>query len=252
MEKPPVEEEELYSSWALLILTSLIILSLFSSYYLQRKQIRALHETVISIFAGMLVGLIIRMSPGSMIQDMVTFNYTYFFNLLLPPIILNTGYEMKKGNFFKNLGTILTFAFLGTFISALVIGILVGIISAMGIGSMSLSFLDSMIFGSVLSATDPVTVLTIFQSLKVDPKLYSIVFGESILNDVVSIVLYETLKKYRGQDFHFSNITHGIFIFFLNFGTSLIIGVIIGVSCALISFNYYNIFDFISFANIKP
>jgi sodium/hydrogen exchanger-like protein 6/7 len=56
---------------------------------------------------------------------------------------------------------------------------------------MSLSFLDSMIFGSVLSATDPVTVLTIFQSLKVDPKLYSIVFGESILNDVVSIVLYE-------------------------------------------------------------
>ncbi|CAB5377027.1 uncharacterized protein OCT59_023707 [Rhizophagus irregularis] len=208
MEKPPVEEEELYSSWALLILTSLIILSLFSSYYLQRKQIRALHETVISIFAGMLVGLIIRMSPGSMIQDMVTFNYTYFFNLLLPPIILNTGYEMKKGNFFKNLGTILTFAFLGTFISALVIGILVGIISAMGIGSMSLSFLDSMIFGSVLSATDPVTVLTIFQSLKVDPKLYSIVFGESILNDVVSIVLYETLKKYRGQDFHFSNITH--------------------------------------------
>lgn len=61
----------------------------------------------------------------------------------------------------------------------------------MGIGSMSLSFLDSMIFGSVLSATDPVTVLTIFQSLKVDPKLYSIVFGESILNDVVSIVLYE-------------------------------------------------------------
>ncbi|RGB25611.1 Sodium/hydrogen exchanger family-domain-containing protein [Rhizophagus diaphanus] len=233
MEKPPVEEEELYSSWALLILTSLIILSLFSSYYLQRKQIRALHETVISIFAGMLVGLIIRMSPGSMIQDMVTFNYTYFFNLLLPPIILNTGYEMKKGNFFKNLGTILTFAFLGTFISALVIGILVGIISAIGIGSMSLSFLDSMIFGSVLSATDPVTVLTIFQSLKVDPKLYSIVFGESILNDVVSIVLYETLKKYRGQDFYFSNITHGIFIFFLNFGTSLIIGVIIGVSCAL-------------------
>ncbi|GES90911.1 sodium/hydrogen exchanger 3 [Rhizophagus clarus] len=233
MEKPPVEEEELYSSWALLIITSLIILSLFSSYYLQRKRIRALHETVISIFAGMIVGLIIRMSPGSMIQDMVTFNYTYFFNLLLPPIILNTGYEMKKGNFFKNLGTILTFAFLGTFISALVIGILVWIISAIGIDSMSLSFLDSMIFGSVLSATDPVTVLTIFQSLKVDPKLYSIVFGESILNDVVSIVLYETLKKYRGQDFHFSNITHGIFIFFLNFGASLVIGVLIGVSCAL-------------------
>src|SRR5881394_392138 len=96
MEKPPVEEKEFYSSWALLILTSLIILSLFSSYYLQRKKIREIHETVISIFAGMIVGLIIRMSPRSMIQDMVTFNYSYFFNLLLSPIILNNGYEMKK------------------------------------------------------------------------------------------------------------------------------------------------------------
>src|SRR4051794_27875868 len=94
--EPPVEEEELYSSWALLILTSLLILSLFASYYLQHKQIRAVHETVLSIFAGMIVGLVIRISPGSMIQKMVTFNYSYFFNLLLPPIILNTGYEMKK------------------------------------------------------------------------------------------------------------------------------------------------------------
>ncbi|CAG8477895.1 9165_t:CDS:10 [Funneliformis mosseae] len=203
IQQPPVEEEGFYLSWALLIQTSLLILSLCSSYYLQHKQIRAIHETVISIFAGMIVGLVIRMSPG--------------------------GYEMKKENFFRNLGTILTFAFLGTFISAVVIGVLVGILSAIGVGSLSLSFLDSMIFGSVLSATDPVTVLTIFQALKVDPKLYSIIFGESILNDAVSIVLYElrinkTLKQYRGQEFHLTNISHGIFSFFLNFGASLIIG----------------------------
>lgn len=44
----------------------------------------------------MIVGLIIRLTPGSMIQDMVSFNYTYFFNVLLPPIILNSGYEMQK------------------------------------------------------------------------------------------------------------------------------------------------------------
>jgi sodium/hydrogen exchanger-like protein 6/7 len=48
-----------------------------------------------------------------------------------------------------------------------------------------------MIFGSVLSATDPVTILAIFNQLKVDPKLYSVIFGESILNDAVSIVMFE-------------------------------------------------------------
>ena len=97
MDKPPVEEEEHNSSWALFILTSLLILSLFTSYYLQHKQIRAVHEAVLSIFAGMIVGSVIRVSPGlGVIQKMVTFNYSYFFNILLPPIILNTGYEMKK------------------------------------------------------------------------------------------------------------------------------------------------------------
>jgi solute carrier family 9 (sodium/hydrogen exchanger), member 6/7 len=64
-------------------------------------------------------------------------------------------------------------------------------LSFLGIDSLSLSLLDSIIFGTVLSATDPVTVLAVFQSLKVDPTLYSIIFGESILNDSVSIVLYE-------------------------------------------------------------
>lgn len=69
--------------------------------------------------------------------------------------------------------------------------ILVYLLSLTGLESLQLSFLDSMIFGSVLSATDPVTILAIFNQLKVDPKLYSVIFGESILNDAVSIVMFE-------------------------------------------------------------
>ncbi|CAG8739947.1 24236_t:CDS:2 [Dentiscutata erythropus] len=230
LHEAPVEEEELYSSWALLIQTVLLILALWASYYLQIKQIRSIHETVLSVFAGMFVGLIIRLSPGYIIQAMVSFKYSYFFNLLLPPIILNSGYEMKKEKFFKNLGAILTFALLGTFISAVVIGILTAILALTGIDSLSLSLLDSMIFGSVLSATDPVTVLTIFQTLKVDPQLYAIIFGESILNDATAIVLYETLKQYRGEDFHLANISHGVLSFFVNFGASLFFGVLFGYS----------------------
>lgn len=45
-------EEEMYSSWALLILMTLLIGALWTSYYLQLRQIRAVHETVISIMAG--------------------------------------------------------------------------------------------------------------------------------------------------------------------------------------------------------
>ncbi|KAG9301684.1 hypothetical protein G9A89_016755 [Geosiphon pyriformis] len=237
---PAPGDEELYSSWALLIQTSLLIGALWTSYYLQIKKIRAIHETVVSIFAGMFVGLILRLSPGLVVQKMVTFNPSYFFNLLLPPIILNSGYELKRENFFRNFGTILTFALIGTFISALVTGFLVAFLGLIGI--VALSFLDSMIFGAILSATDPVTVLAIFQTLKVDPKLYSVIFGESIMNDAVAIVLFQTLKQFEGKELHLSNIIRGIGTFLGIFTASLWIGIIIALLCALISFdNIYKV-----------
>ena len=52
------------------------------------------------------------------------------------------------------------------------------------------SIIPSLLFGSLISATDPVTVLAIFHDLHVDHDLYSLVFGESVMNDAVAIVLY--------------------------------------------------------------
>jgi sodium/hydrogen exchanger-like protein 6/7 len=69
--------------------------------------------------------------------------------------------------------------------------VLVYIYSSLGLESLDLSPLDCLIFGSALSATDPVTILAIFNQFKVDPKLYSVIFGESLLNDAVSIVMYQ-------------------------------------------------------------
>ncbi|KAJ2386196.1 monovalent cation:H+ antiporter, CPA1 (nhx1), partial [Coemansia sp. RSA 2611] len=127
--EPPPEEEEKASSQALLILVSLLIAALLTSYYLQRWRIRTVHETVLSIFAGMAVGLVLRFNSGSYIQRMVTFDHTIFFNMLLPPIILNCGYNLQKTSIARNIPSVLTFAFVGTVISAVVIGILVQIYS---------------------------------------------------------------------------------------------------------------------------
>lgn len=45
-------EKEIYASWAIFILIMLMIVALFTSYFLQQRKVTAIHETVASIFAG--------------------------------------------------------------------------------------------------------------------------------------------------------------------------------------------------------
>ncbi|XP_016121804.1 sodium/hydrogen exchanger 8-like [Sinocyclocheilus anshuiensis] len=116
------------------------------------------------------------------------FRPNMFFLLLLPPIIFESGYSLHKGNFFQNIGSITLFAVFGTAISAFIVG---GGIYFLGQADViyKMTMTDSFAFGSLISAVDPVATIAIFNALNVDPVLNMLVFGESILNDAVSIVL---------------------------------------------------------------
>ncbi|ETN40694.1 sodium/hydrogen exchanger 3 [Cyphellophora europaea CBS 101466] len=231
-------QKEIFSSWALFILIMLLIAALFTSYILQQKKIQAVNETVMSIFAGMVVGLTIRVTPGTAIQDSVSFDYQFFFNLLLPPIILASGYELHQANFFRNIGSILTFAFAGTFISAMSLGLILWVWTRIPLDGLSVSFVEAISVGATLSATDPVTILSIFNHYKVEPKLYTVIFGESILNDAIAIVLFETAQRYKpggaaGSNLSIMSLFEAIGIFLLVFFGSLLIGVLVGIGTAL-------------------
>jgi NhaP-type Na+/H+ or K+/H+ antiporter len=54
---------------------------------------------------------------------------------------------------------------------------------------------EAFAFGSLISATDPVSVLAIFKLVNADVNLYAIVFGESIFNDAIGIVMYRTMVE---------------------------------------------------------
>ena len=95
--------------------------------------------------------------------------------------------------------------------------------------------------GATLSATDPVTILAIFNAYKVDPKLYTVIFGESILNDAIAIVLFETAQKYvpseasgkQAGELSVFSFFEAIGIFLLVFLGSLVIGVLVGILTTL-------------------
>ncbi|KAL1302610.1 hypothetical protein AAFC00_002983 [Neodothiora populina] len=237
-EEPEAGQKEIFASWSLFILIILLIIALFTSYMLQMRKIQAVHETVLSIFAGMVVGLILRLTASQSVLGAVSFDYQFFFNLLLPPIILNSGYELHQGNFFRNIGSILTFAFAGTFISAMVLGVILYLWTRIPLEGLDISFVEAMSVGATLSATDPVTILAIFNTYKVDPQLYTVIFGESILNDAIAIVLFETAQKYRegaaAGHLTILSLFESIGVFLLVFFGSLVIGLVVGIGTSLL------------------
>jgi hypothetical protein len=141
------------------------------------------------------------------------FDTEFFFLVLLPPVIFESGYTLNPETLFRNFDAISVFAFLGTFVSTLVVGfIMYGagmaglayqytlrwvhfINSRMGNSRLTcfVKLRDAMLFGSLISSTDPVTTLSIFSDMGLDPDLHAVVLGESLLNDAISIVLFEAL-----------------------------------------------------------
>lgn len=104
--------------------------------------------------------------------------------------------------------------------------------------AINITFVDALAVGATLSATDPVTILAIFNTYKVDPKLYTVIFGESILNDAIAIVLFETAQNYKSADeagkLTILSLFESIGLFLLVFFGSLAIGLIIGLATSLL------------------
>ncbi|XP_069826932.1 sodium/hydrogen exchanger 7 isoform X1 [Dendropsophus ebraccatus] len=174
----------------------------------------------------------------------VTFDPEVFFNILLPPIIFHAGYSLKKRHFFRNIGSILAYAFFGTAVSCFIIGnLMYGVVKLMKlVGQLDGKFYytDCLFFGAIISATDPVTVLAIFNELRADVDLYALLFGESVLNDAVAIVLSSSIVAYQptGENSHTFDAAaffKSVGVFVGIFSGSFAMGVCTGVSTALVT-----------------
>ncbi|XP_042317984.1 sodium/hydrogen exchanger 8 isoform X4 [Sceloporus undulatus] len=180
--------------FSLLVLAICIILV----HLLIRYRLHFMPESVAVVSLGILMGAVIKIIEAQKLanwKEEEMFRPNMFFLLLLPPIIFESGYSLHKGNFFQNIGSITLFSVIGTAISAFIVG---GGIYFLGQADViyKLNMTDSFAFGSLISAVDPVATIAIFNALNVDPVLNMLVFGESMLNDAVSIVLTNDVLKH--------------------------------------------------------
>ncbi|KAI9187420.1 hypothetical protein LWI28_027944 [Acer negundo] len=215
---------------AICVFFTLLCLCIIIGHLLEEN--RWANESITALLLGLCAGVVVLLISKSISARILVFNEDLFFLYLLPPIIFNAGFQVKKKQFFKNFTTILMFGVFGTVISFCLIS-LCAFYLIRKIGVTNLDTKDYLAIGAILSATDSVCTLQVL-SQDETPFLYSVVFGEGVVNDATSIVLFNAV-----QSLDFSNVDGltslklvGTFLYL--FITSTLLGVAAGLLSAFI------------------
>jgi NhaP-type Na+/H+ or K+/H+ antiporter len=158
-------------------------------------------ESLATIGVGLLLGLAVRSLDGRTFAA-AQLSEHFFMLALLPIVIYESGYSLSQRVFFANIRPIAAFSVVGTIVSAAVTSLVI----AWGVGKPEwglppLSAWECATLGALLSATDPVATLAVFGALRVEPRLNALVYGESVLNDAIGIVLFQAAARFITMPF---------------------------------------------------
>ncbi|XP_020523433.1 sodium/hydrogen exchanger 4 isoform X8 [Amborella trichopoda] len=151
------------------------------------------NESITALIIGCITGTVILMRSRGSNPHILRFDEDLFFIYLLPPIIFNAGFQIKKKRFFQNIVAIVLFGVVGVFISSTVI-------SAGSwwlfpkLGLLGLRVRDYLALGAIFSSTDTVCSLQVLPE-DVTPILHSMIFGEGVVNDATAVVLFRSVQK---------------------------------------------------------
>ena len=143
--------------------------------------------------------------------------------VFLPVLVFAAVLGLSVRSFFNNLGAILALAVVAMLISTGLVG------GAMHLG-LSMPLLSALVFGALISATDPVAVVAVFHDVGVPRRLLTLVEGESLLNDGAAIVLVSVLAGMAMGEA--ATLGHGVVRFATVFGGGMVIGAALGLVVA--------------------
>ncbi|XP_074957948.1 sodium/hydrogen exchanger 5 isoform X2 [Phalacrocorax aristotelis] len=206
-------------------------------FHLSRKVTSIVPESCLLILLGLgLGGIVLAVAKKAEYQ----LEPNMFFLFLLPPIVLDSGYFMPSRLFFDNIGAILTYAVVGTLWNSFTTGSALWGLHRAGLmdPGVEAGLMDFLLFGSLISAVDPVAVLAVFEEVHVNETLFIIVFGESLLNDAVTVVLYKVFNSFvelGPAQIHATDYMKGVASFFLVSLGGTAVGLLFAFLLALIT-----------------
>ncbi len=159
--------------------STLILLLLVASAAVVVAALVHVSYTLVLLVLGLVLG------AADLLPD-VTPSSEVILLVFLPPLIFQAAFEMDMPTLWSVRTGVLMFALPGVLLAAAVGGALVH----WGFG---MPWTLALLFGALISATDPVSVLATFKSLGVSERLRVLVEGESLLNDGTALVLLVTL-----------------------------------------------------------
>nr|GEU39461.1 sodium/hydrogen exchanger 2-like [Tanacetum cinerariifolium] len=194
------------------------------------EESRWMNESITALAIGLGTGCVILLTSGGKSSHILEFKQEFFFIYLLPPIIFNAGFQVKKKHFFENFTTITSFGAIGTLISFSIISFgATRLFPKLGIDYLDIK--DYLALGAIFSATDSVCTLQVLNQEET-PLLYSLVFGEGVVNDATSVVLFNAITKFDLSDMNSLIALKFAGKFFSLFVLSTLLGILVGLLCS--------------------
>lgn len=184
--------------------------------------------TVLLVIVG---SLLVPLSKIKIFSFITSFQLTpeLLFFVFLPVLIFESGYNIKLRNIKENKIAIGLLSIIGLIISTLFIGF-VGHWGFQQLG-FTIPILVTLLFGAIISATDPVAVLALFREFGAPHRLTLIFEGESLFNDGTAFAIFLVLLEIMTQGYHgFPTIFKGLF----TFSTMMIGGALFGLLMGLV------------------
>jgi CPA1 family monovalent cation:H+ antiporter len=185
--------------------------------------------SVVLVFTGILLGIAARNAPG-ILRPLQRFELSaeIILFLFLPTLVYESSQGMDVRELRKNLGPILTLAVPGLLISTALIGAVAALFTP-------LSWPAALLLGAILSATDPVAVISILGRMGAPKRLFVLVEGESLFNDATSLVLSRILAGIiTGGGITLATAGTGALDFLTVFAGGLAVGGLLGAAAGLI------------------